>query len=115
MLKHEPLHGSWGQDVQHYWDALADLLGEERVVRPAPTARKKAKPPDAIADEPEIDPRWHVLPLVRGRKAIVLGGDPREPNRLRLEHAFQLASLEWPAIEGPRRVDAALVDEYARG
>jgi hypothetical protein len=88
--------------------ALAKVAADSLVVRPAPIARKKAKPLDAIADEPEIDPRWHVLPLVRRRKAIVLGGDPREPNRLRLEHAFQLASLEWPAIEGPRKVDAAV-------
>jgi hypothetical protein len=60
------------------------------------------------ADEPEIDPAWRLLPLVRGRKAIVLGGDPREPNRERLERAFQLASLEWPAIDGPRKVDSAV-------
>ena len=35
----------------------------------------------------------------------MLGGDPREPNRQRIERAFQLASLEWPPIDGPRKVD----------
>jgi hypothetical protein len=39
-------------------------------------------------------------------KAIVVGGDPREPNRQRLERALGLASLEWPPIDGPRKVDS---------
>jgi len=109
QLRHAPMHGSWAQDARHYWGALADLLGEELVVRPAPTARKKAKPlHDDEDDAPDIEPTWRLLPLVRGRKAVILGGDPREPNRERLERAFQLASLDWPAIEGPRKVEAAV-------
>ena len=60
------------------------------------------------ADEPDLDPAWRVLPLVRGRKAILLGGDPREPNRERLEQALQLSSLEWPSIDGPRKVESVV-------
>jgi hypothetical protein len=43
-----------------------------------------------------------------------LGGTPNEASRERLERELQLASLEWPAIEGPRRVDA-VVGRIERG
>ena len=112
QLKHEPMHGSWARDARHYWDALRDLLGEE-LVRPVPSARKKEKPHHVEDDAPDIDPTWRLLPLVRGRKAVILGGDRREPNRERLERAFQLASLEWPSIDGPRKVES--VAESIRG
>lgn len=109
QVKHVPLHGSWAQDARHGWTALGDLLGEELVVRPATTPRKKQRRTEPEDDDgPEIDPGWHVLPLVRGQKAIVVGGDPREPSRLRLERALQLGSLEWPAIDGPRKVESVV-------
>jgi hypothetical protein len=38
----------------------------------------------------------------------MVGGDPREPNRQRLERAFQLASLEWPPVDGPRKVESVV-------
>ena len=109
QLKHEPLHGSWSRDALHLWGELADLLGEEVVAR-SPVSPKKR--PKRSGDEPNadqesaIDPAWPLLPHVRGRAAIMVGGDPREPNRERIESVFQLASLEWPAIDGPRKVDA---------
>jgi len=55
-----------------------------------------------------IDPTWFLFPLVRGRRAVLVGGDPREPNRARLERVFQLASLDWPAVYGQRKVDATV-------
>ena len=45
---------------------------------------------------------------MRGRQAVLLGGDPREPNRERLQRAFEFASLERPAIDGPRKVDSVV-------
>jgi hypothetical protein len=107
QLKHAPLHGSWADDARRHWDALSAVLGEESVVR-APAAPKKKAKRAASDDEdtPEIDATWRLHPVVHGRKAILLGGDPREPNRERLERAFQLASLEWPPIDGPRKVDS---------
>jgi hypothetical protein len=109
QVKHAPMHGSWGQDARASWEALSDLLGEELQVPSPAVAKKKAKRASHDdADEPEIDPAWRLLPLVRGRQAVLLGGDPREPNRERLQRAFELTSLEWPAIDGPRRVDSVV-------
>jgi hypothetical protein len=109
QVKHAPVHGSWARDARDAWKALDDLLGEELEPPSSVVPKKKAKrTASEDVDEPDIDPGWRLLPLVRGRTAILLGGDPREPNRERLERAFQLASLEWPSIEGPRKVEAAV-------
>jgi hypothetical protein len=114
QAKHEPMNGSWAQDARDDWDALNRLLGEEPVVRSPGAPKKKPKRTERDDDGPEIDPAWRLLPTVRGRKAIIVGGDPREPNRERLERAFQLASLEWPPIDGPRKVDA-IAERIHRG
>ncbi len=58
------------------------------------------------ASAPAIDPAWRLFPLVCGRDAVIVGGDPREPNRERLERAFRFASLDWPAIYGDRKVQS---------
>ena len=110
QVRHAPIHGSWGQDARESWRALEDLLGEELAVRSPNAAEKKQakRTGHDDADEPDLDPAWRVLPLVRGRKAILLGGDPREPNRERLEQALQLSSLEWPSIDGPRKVESVV-------
>jgi uncharacterized Zn-binding protein involved in type VI secretion len=109
QVKHAPVHGSWAHDARDAWQVLGDLLGEELEPPSSVVPKKKAKRTSTEdLDEPEIEPGWRLLPLVRGRTAILLGGDPREPNRERLERAFHLASLEWPSIEGPRKVEAAV-------
>jgi hypothetical protein len=115
QVKHGPVRGSWAQDARHLWGALTASLGDEVVVRASLSAKKKAKRTEHDDDDgPELDPAWRLLPLVRERRAIILGGDPREPNRQRLERAFQLASLEWPPVDGPRKVDA-IVERISRG
>jgi hypothetical protein len=117
QIKHGPVLGSWAQDARHLWGALTDSLGDEVVVRASLSAKKKAKRTEHDDDDdarPEIDPAWALLPMVHGRRAIVVGGDPREPNRERLERAFQFASLEWPPVDGPRKVDA-IVERIRRG
>jgi hypothetical protein len=108
QVKHAPSHGSWAQDARDHWEALSDLLGDQRTIR-SPAAKKKPRRVDHHDDESsEIDPGWRLRPLVQGRRALMVGGDPREPNRHRLERAFQLASLDWPAIDGPRKVESVV-------
>jgi hypothetical protein len=115
QVKHVPEHASWAQDAHHQWDALNGLLGEDLVVRSDGPPRRKPKRMARDDDGgPEVEPTWRLLPTVRGRKAIILGGDPREPNRERLERALMLASLDWPSIDGPRKVDA-IVERIRRG
>lgn len=42
---------------------------------------------------------WKWWSRVRGRKALLVGGSPRETARLRLEQAFVFDSLEWEPTE----------------
>lgn len=60
-----------------------------------------------------LDPAWPLWSRVRGRSAVLVGGDPREPNRKRLEEFFELGSLERPDVAGPRKV-GALVERIRR-
>jgi len=41
-----------------------------------------------------------------GFAIVGFGGAPKEPNRDRLEAYFRLASLDWPLVDGPRKVEA---------
>jgi hypothetical protein len=115
QVRHPPLHESWDADARHAWGQLDDFLGEELGERQAgaPT-KKKAKRTASDDDAPDIDPSWRLFPFVRGRDAVTVGGDPREPSREKLERALDLASLEWPAIEGPRKVES-LAESIRRG
>lgn len=112
-LDHVPVHRTWTEDARQFWQLLDARLdaAAPKVSAAAGAAKKKRKASDAddLDDEKTvrtIDPAWPLWSLVRGRRALVVGGDPREPNRKRLEALFELGSLEWPEIDGPRKVDA---------
>lgn len=116
QLRHAPLDGAWARDVVRHWAALEEIAEAAHPSLPpaAPSTRRAKRAPRDTDDEPAVEPDWPLLPLVRGRKAIIVGGDPREPNRRRLEQTFQFESLEWPPIDGPRKVES-VVGRIARG
>ena len=62
--------------------------------RKSPPTRKK-KERAVVDEEPEVvEPGWPLLPLMRGKTAVIVGGAPKEPNRDRLETYLRLATLE---------------------
>jgi hypothetical protein len=76
------------------------------VTRSTPKKRKE-KDRRSVEDEPAVvEPDWLLLPVAQGKIALLVGGAPKEPNRDRLETYFRLASLDWPLIDGPRKVEA---------
>lgn len=109
-VDHGPIDGTWASDAQRLWGALKKLVDDERLApRATPSRRKRVEREETDeVSEREIDPTWPLWASVRGRRALMVGGDPREPNRERLERAFGFASLDWPDIAGPRRVDAVV-------
>jgi hypothetical protein len=113
-VAHAPLHGSWAADARHYWEMLSNMLGEERPLVTTPTAKKRKEKQEKAEDDCAIDPAWPLFKVIAGLNAVMLGGDPREPNRERLERTLQLASLDWPPIDGSRRVDA-VVERIRKG
>lgn len=112
QVRHAPTGASWADDARALWHDLEQRLAEEiehapHSTRPTKTTKKKTAPP-APDSEPEeaFAASSPMAQTTRGRKTLIIGGDPREPNRVRLERAFAFSSLEWPDAEGPRAVSA---------
>jgi hypothetical protein len=110
-VDHEPESSSWDEDARRLWAALVHHLQAETLTGPRQMAQKRRKVDDeeSIAESVRpIDPAWSLWPRVRGRSVVMVGGDPREPNRQRLEKLFELRSLEWPDVAGPRKLGAVV-------
>lgn len=63
--------------------------------------RDEADSAEADDDEgaPPLPPDWAWWGRTRHRRGVLVGGDPREVNRERLEHAFGFAELDWVGAE----------------
>ncbi len=117
-LDHEPVHGTWARDARELWTSLNSLLDRPEPTSRRSTTRKKRPDDEPDVDEPSVrtlDAAWPLHSLVRGRHVVLVGGDPREPNRKRLQELFELGSLDWPDVSGPRKVDALVSRIRRRG
>jgi hypothetical protein len=121
QLKHLPIHGTWAKDAADHWEALGAALGSNfapefapRVTTSTPKKKKERERADA-GDEPAVvESDWPLLALMQDKAAVIVGGAPREPNRERLETFFRLSSLDWPLVDGPRKVEA-VAQRIAKG
>lgn len=66
--------------------------------------REDGEVPELDDDEraPALPPDWAWWGRTRRRRGVLVGGDPREPNRERLEKAFGFTQLEWVGTEFKR-------------
>lgn len=98
---------------------LADLAatGQYKTLRSAiRTANKKSLPvEDPIAEPARMLNQWPWLPFTRGKRAVIVGGDPREPNRVRIQLAFGFAELAWESSAERTRMLAQVRDRVANG
>ncbi len=115
-VTHEPEHATWSEDARVLWAALDAMLATDPTWRAPAKNRKKTATDDESNVESlrPIDGTWPLWPLVRGKSVVMVGGEPREANRLRLERQFEVGSLEWLDIQGPRKV-AAVVARIRKG
>lgn len=85
-------------------EPFPDLKALRSAIR---TAERDARPV-ADPEEPAIAPDWPWFAFTRGKRALMIGGDPREPNRERIERAFGFEELSWMKTEySPRSIQAA--------
>jgi hypothetical protein len=107
-VKHGPARGSWANDAADLWRALDGLGCQALPPAPSPKSASKARARKSKeeASLPSLEADWPLLPLVRGKMAVIFGGEPRGPNRERLEAYLQLDTLDWPDTDGPRKVEA---------
>lgn len=128
QVSHNPEHGSWRDDALLFWSQLkqltiappmevappAEVAAEEDdsvppPAPPPPSSSVVASSPSSEDDDgPAIDSLWPLWSLVRDKRGILLGGEPREPARVRLENAFAMAELEWIPGDNPRRLDSVV-------
>lgn len=128
QVSHNPENGSWREDALIAWAQLKQMtlpppappsVSEEETTEavavapapPAPPASSVVAPPSSSEpeeDTPVIDSHWPLWELVRDKRGILLGGEPREPARVRLENAFAMAELEWIPGDNPRRLDSVV-------
>jgi hypothetical protein len=115
QLKHAPIAGSWANDADEHWRAICAVVEREvPTARKSPPTRKKKERP-VVEEEPVlVEPDWPLLPITRGKTALIVGGAAKEPNRDRLEVFLRLATLDWPDIDGPRKVEA-VAQRIAKG
>jgi len=115
QLKHVPICATWADDADDHWRALVEVVGQEvpQARKVPPTRKKKERP--VVEEEPTIvEADWPLLPVTRGKTALIVAGAPKEPNRDRLETYLRLATLDWPDIDGPRKVEA-VAQRIAKG
>lgn len=125
QVSHNPEHGSWYQDALLAWNQLKQMTvapppveeDDDSVPPPPPAPPSSSIVTSAAAaaaaaheedDGPAIDSHWPLWSLVRDKRGILLGGEPREPARVRLENAFAMAELEWIPGDNPRRLDSVV-------
>lgn len=101
---------------------LLSLLegGEFRALRRAVRDDQEARDEEAGEDAAEaahnaLPGDWAWWGRTRGRRAVMVGGSPREPNRVRLEGAFGFAELDWMPAEFRRNSLQAVRDRVRAG
>jgi hypothetical protein len=112
---HEPRYGSWLLDAAQLWQRLGGdvpaLVASSRSSGSRPRRAAPAEHEPEMRAPPESWPLW---PIIRGTAALMIGGEPRETSRARIERAFQLRELVWIA-DDPRKVDSAVTRVEAHG
>ena len=110
QLAHTPEGATWSDDARAHWDWLKTVRAEEPETASRQSYRAREKPRNKPSEENDdgcaVDPTWPLAAFVRGRHAVIVGGDQREKSRERLEACFGFASLEWSDTNAPRRIEA---------
>lgn len=84
-----------------------ELLGKHARFKPLRKAIKEVDESDENPDKqtgPAAD--WPHWAAVRGKRAALIGGEPREEPRARIQAAFEFAALSWESIDQVRQIDA---------
>lgn len=96
---------------------LAALLegSEFRTLRRAIREDRESEEESEDAAPSPLPAGWAWWTHTRGKRAVMVGGSPREVNRARLEKAFELAELDWMPAEFRRNSLQAIRDRVRSG
>jgi hypothetical protein len=105
-LDHAPRSTSWNEDALRLW---AELEALTRAPVPQPfrfggRPKKRKEKPENEGAQPSIvlagDWPWRLV--VTGKRAVMVGGTPREQHRAKLEGYFGFGELAWEQAEHSR-------------
>ncbi len=88
-----------------------DFRSLRRAIRNA--VEEEEHPEEGPGSELPDDWRWWAR--TRGRNVVIVGGDPREPNRLRIKEHFRMAELDWEPAEFKRNSLQTVRDRVRAG
>jgi hypothetical protein len=71
--------------------------------------------PDASVPREPSETLLRVRRLLSGRVAVLVGGQPREPARRRVQAALGLEELRWIPVAHHQSIDAELLPQFRRG
>ena len=108
---HQPKHGNWFKDAGHSWRELKQLVEPKKQHEPEP----EESDPEAVEPEVHALPLdWPWWPLTQGKFAVMIGGEPREHARQRIQEVFGFIELEWVQMDRAQnlanRVDKQTVE-----
>jgi hypothetical protein len=112
---HEPVHGSWSNDVRVTYDELLSFVERRRAEPDDARPARKSRPSKLESASTAVSPiEWKYRERVASMRIVMFGGSRREDARANVELALGIGTLEWAEGDKPRRVDA-LADAIARG
>ncbi len=74
--------------------AIREAIEAESEAEDSPDLRRQALPPD-----------WPLFAETRGRRVVIVGGDPRPERATRLRAAFEFGEIEWMEGNTTRKID----------
>lgn len=122
QVSHNPETTSWRDDALLFWSQLKQMTvaplfiesedgdGVPVFAQPPPSSNVIASVPASVEEDDNtvISSQWPFWPWIRDKRGILLGGEPREPARLRLESTFAMAELDWVPGDNPRRLESVI-------
>jgi hypothetical protein len=106
-LRHPPAESTWEEDAFRFWHELQALLDVPAPSHPDAGARRRAnRSSDQSEARVAIADSWQHRGLLADKSVVLIGGEPREVSRQRLERGFAMRQLEWVSSKNPRRHDS---------
>lgn len=96
--KHTPRHGQWLEDARRAEGSLRRWLGDDACDTPRPprlqdVSLEEIEPDGKGGQGPAVD--WPWWSCTRDRRAVLVGGSPRDSYQRRLQQVYGFAKLDW--------------------
>lgn len=92
-----------------------DLRSLRRILRDAHIDSLSEEEEEKMETRTLLPDEWRWWGRTRGRRALIVGGEPREVSRVRLKEAFNLSELDWESADFRRNSLMGVRDRVRMG